>query len=189
MSFITPEDILETEQLLGKPVERSVEIPLTEKELERIRSSQRDGRAHDITVFIYNGEKMLFIAKPFYPVGLFRAPSGGAHPGEKLIDAAYREMHEETGVTIELEKYFLRIKVRFVANGDFIDWTSHVFKARHISGEINPVDTDEIREARYVARRELDKFDDIFRKTNTGGFRYRSFLTRAAMDILDKDKR
>lgn len=189
MSYIKPEDILETEKLLGKPVERAVEIPLTGKELQRIRSSQRNGRAHDITVFIYNGDKMLFIAKPFYPLGLFRAPSGGAHPGEKLIDAAYREIYEETGVNIKLEKYFLRIKARFVADNDYTDWTSHVFKASHVSGEINPVDTNEIRAARYVKRHELDKFDDILIKTNTGGFRYRSFLTRAAMEILDRDKR
>lgn len=189
MSYISADDILETERLLGKPVERSVEIPLTQKELQRIRSSQRNGRAHDITVFIYNGDKMLFIAKPFYPLGLLRAPSGGAHPGEKLIDAAHREMYEETGVTIKLEKYFLRIKVRFIADSDYIDWTSHVFKASYVSGEINPIDTDEIREARYVERAELDRFDDILVKTNTGGFRYRSFLNRAAMEILDNDKR
>lgn len=188
MSFITAEDILETEILLGKPIERSVEIPLTGKELRRIGSSQRNGRAHDITVFIYNGPKMLFIAKPFYPMGLFRAPSGGANPGEKLIDAAHREMYEETGVNIKLEKYFLRIKVRFIADNDYIDWVSHVFKAIHVYGEINPIDTDEIREARYVERGELDKFDDILLKTNTGGFRYRSFLNRAAMEILDNHK-
>ncbi|NLI16102.1 MAG: NUDIX hydrolase [candidate division Zixibacteria bacterium] len=188
MSYITIEDILETERLLGKPVERSVEIPLTEKELRRIRSSQRNGRAHDITVFIFNGNKLLFIAKPFYPSGLFRAPSGGAYPGEKLVEAAHREIYEETGVIIRLEKYFLRIKVRFAADNDCIDWTSHVFKARYVSGIINPIDTNEIREARFVERSELEKFDDILIKINTGGFRYRSFLTRAAMDILDNDK-
>jgi ADP-ribose pyrophosphatase YjhB (NUDIX family) len=188
VSFVTAEDILATEKSLGKPVERSVEIPLTQKELQSIGSSQRDGRAHDITVFIYNGQRMLFIAKPFYPMGLFRAPSGGAHPGEKLIDAAHREMFEETGVKIKLEKYFLRINARFVADSTHIDWVSHVFIASHVSGDINPIDTDEIREARFVERNELDKFDDILCKTNTGGFRYRSFLTRVAMEILDSDK-
>lgn len=187
MSFIAVENIIAAENLLGKPKELSVEIPLTQKELKRIESSQRKGRAHDITVFIFRGPQMLFIAKPFYPMGLFRAPSGGAKPGESIIDAAYREVYEETGTTIKLEKYILRISVRFIADGNQIDWVSHVFKASYLSGEINPIDTDEIREARFVDRNELDKFDNIFLKANTGGFRYRSFLTRAAMEILDND--
>lgn len=187
MTFITDEDILATESLLGKPSELSVEIPLTQKELKRIGSSQRKGRAHDITVFIFKGPRMLFIAKPFYPKGLFRAPSGGANPNESIIDAALRETYEETGAVIKLDKYILRIKARFIADNDHIDWISHVFKAYYISGEINPIDTHEIREARFVDRAELDKFDDIFLKTNTGGFRYRSFMTRAAMNILDNE--
>jgi hypothetical protein len=62
------------------------------------------------------------------------------------------------------------------------------FQSRYVSGIINPIDTNEIREARFVERSELEKFDDILIKINTGGFRYRSFLTRAAMDILDNDK-
>jgi 8-oxo-dGTP pyrophosphatase MutT (NUDIX family) len=188
VSFITAENIRAAENLLGKPKVLSVEIPLTQKELQRIGYSQHNGRAHDITVFIFKGPQMLFIAKPFYPMGLFRAPSGGAKPGESIIDAAHREVYEETGTAIKLEKYILRINARFIADSNHIDWVSYVFKASYLSGEINPIDTDEIREARFVDRNELDKFDDIFLKANTGGFRYRSFLTRAAMEILDNEQ-
>jgi hypothetical protein len=128
VSYITIEDILETERLLGKPVERSVEIPLTEKELRRIRSSQRHGRAHDITV-LYSMARRCYLSPSRFILRIVSCPSGGAYLGEKLVEAAHREIYEETGVIIRLEKYFLRIKVRFAADNDCIDWTSHVFKA------------------------------------------------------------
>jgi len=76
MSYISPQDIAITENLYGRPVECEVKIDLTIKELEIIKNSQHDGRAHDITVFITNRDKLLFIAKHFYPRDLFRAPSG-----------------------------------------------------------------------------------------------------------------
>ncbi len=36
-----------------------------------------NGRAHDVTLYIEKDNGYIFIAKPFYPAGLFRAPSGG----------------------------------------------------------------------------------------------------------------
>jgi len=49
-----------------------------------IRSSQIDGRAHDITLYIENAGRIAVTAKHDYPPGLYRAPSGGLHAGETL---------------------------------------------------------------------------------------------------------
>ncbi len=46
-----------------------------------IRASQRDQRARDVTVFVFNGAQLAVIAKPSYPPGAFRVPGG--------IDAAW----------------------------------------------------------------------------------------------------
>jgi ADP-ribose pyrophosphatase YjhB (NUDIX family) len=190
MSYLRAEDIALMEQEYGKPVELETEIEMTSVEMERVRRSQYNGRAHDITMFIFNRDKLLFNAKHFYPKGLFRAPSGAAKPGESMKDGAKREAYEETGIKIELEKYIARISVRFVNNrdnNDIISWTSHVFKARYISGEIDPKDKREIREARYVDFNEIPKFNEIMRKTNIGGFRYRKYLTEQCMKLLKDD--
>jgi ADP-ribose pyrophosphatase YjhB (NUDIX family) len=187
MSYVSGVDIEMTERLYGKPQELSVEISINAKEYARINSSRHNGRAHDVTVFITHGDKLLFIAKHFYPKTLFRAPSGGAMPGESLIDGAIRETREETGVEIELQRYLLRIRAKFVDRQNAINWTSHIFKACYLSGEIKPTDTNEIREARLVDRSELAKFNEIFMKVNTGGFRYRAFLTENVMKILDSE--
>lgn len=188
MSYIQNKDIDQTEKKYGKPVELSVEISATAKELEAIRKSQSHGRAHDITMFIFKDDKLLFIAKHFYPSELFRAPSGAAKPGESLIEGGKREAFEETGVQVEFEKYLLKIQAKFFSDNDYIDWTSHVFKVRYVSGDVNPRDTREIREARFVGIGEIDRFNEIMRKVNIAGFRYRVFLTENTMELLERDK-
>jgi len=190
MSYLRADDIALMEKKYGNPTELETEIEMTPVEFRRVRRSQYNGRAHDITLFIFNGDKLLFIAKHFYPRGLYRAPSGAANPGESIVDGAKREAYEETGVKIELERYLARIRVRFIndqTRADAIDWTSHVFKARYISGEIDPKDKREIREARYVDFDEIPEFNEIMRKTNIGGFRYRKYLTEHCLELFKDD--
>ena len=181
MSYLNPADIAAVEAQFGRPKELTTQIAMTKKELLMVRRSQHGGRAHDLTMFIFNGDKMLFIAKHFYPKGLFRAPSGAAKPGEGIIAGAIREAYEETGTKVAIEKYILRIKVKFICDDDHIDWTSHVFIARYISGEIDPRDKREIREARFVGVDEIPRFAEIMRKSNIGGFHYRAYLTDQAL--------
>jgi ADP-ribose pyrophosphatase YjhB (NUDIX family) len=190
MSYITEKDIGAIERLYGKPPFFEAEIDMTPLEFERLRASQVHGRAHDITLFIFKGDKLLFNAKHFYPEGLYRAPSGAAKPGEGLVEGALREAFEETGTVIELERFLARIKVRFFNKQkpqEHVDWTSYVFKARYISGEISPRDKREIREARLVDFDEIPKFNKIMIKSGIAGFRYRVFLTEIAMKLLEKD--
>jgi 8-oxo-dGTP pyrophosphatase MutT (NUDIX family) len=145
-------------------------------EYRRIHRRMSRGRVHDITLFIAKDDGFVFIAKHSYPPGLFRAPSGGLNKDEDFIEGAKREAFEETGLDIELEKYLLRIKARFQSPNGHIDWTTHVFTARYLSGEIMPHDTYEIREARLVSLDEIPRFQEIMRGSKIGGFHYRAFL-------------
>ena len=63
MSYLKSEDIKFVEGKYGRPEELATEIVVTGQELERIRRSQHSGRAHDITLFILKGDRLLFIAK------------------------------------------------------------------------------------------------------------------------------
>lgn len=186
MSYLKPSDVAEIEEVFGKPLELYTEIEMTPKELLQVRQSQVSGRAHDITLFILKDDKMLFIAKHFYPPGLYRAPSGAVKPGENIIEGGKREALEETGAEIQIEKYLLRIRVKFYCYDDYINWTSHVFKAKYISGEIKPHDTKEIREARFIEKKDIERFNEIMLKLNIGGFRYRVFLTENTLKLLEK---
>lgn len=184
MTYVTPEIVAAAELEFGRPLELSITIATAEKEIDRIRASQRDGRAHDVTIMIRRGGMYLFIAKHFYPRSLYRAPSGAARRGETLAEAAIREAFEETGARIKPTRYALRTKCRFQSEDDFIDWTSHVFSADYVSGEIAPEDLREIRDARFVTPAEISEFNAILLKINTAGFRYREFITRNYFDMI-----
>jgi ADP-ribose pyrophosphatase YjhB (NUDIX family) len=178
------EQVGEMESRFGTPDHLTRVQPTSQIDLERIRSTMVNGRAHDITIFISKDDGYIFIAKPFYPQGLYRAPSGGVHRGEDFEAGAKREAREETGVEVELERYILRIDVRFKSDDEYLDWTTHIFKAHYVSGEIDPLDKREIREARLIKSDEIPAFGEIMLSSGRGGFAYRAFLTEEALRRL-----
>jgi ADP-ribose pyrophosphatase YjhB (NUDIX family) len=173
------------EKIYGSPDELDYTQPVTPREYERIRGSMKNGRAHDITLYIQKDGGYIFIAKHIYPPGLYRAPSGGVRPGESFEDGAKREALEETGTDIRLLRYFLRIRVRFESQSRRIDWTSHVFLAEHIKGDIESRDKGEIREARLIYPDEIPAFIEKMRGLDIGGMNYRAFLTEEVKKRLD----
>ena len=176
MSYLALQ-IQQMEKLYGCPDEIAFVQPVTPEEYKRIARSMKNGRAHDITLYIKKEDGYIFIAKHFYPPGLYRAPSGGVKPGEDFQDGAKREAREETGVDIDLVKYILRIQVRFENESDRIDWTSHIFLADYVKGEIEPQDKREIKEARLIYPHQIPGFIEKMRETKIGGLNYRAFLT------------
>jgi 8-oxo-dGTP pyrophosphatase MutT (NUDIX family) len=156
--YTSDEDIAATEQDLGEPLVCSMDYEITPGEFDMVKRSMHSGRAHDVTMFIRNSldpEEIAVIRKPFFPQGAFRAPSGAAREGESLEDGALRESKEETGLDVSLTRYVVRINARFTSGGRVIDWTSHIFEARAEPGEIDPIDTREIAEARWATLSEL----------------------------------
>ena len=51
--YVTPTIIAAAEARYGMPRELRVAYEITPAELAMIRASQRDGRAHDVTLFVY----------------------------------------------------------------------------------------------------------------------------------------
>ena len=175
--YITADIVAGLETRFGTPVEISLEYEMSERELNMVRHSQKHRRAHDVTLFIIEGERIVVIKKPQYPPGAYRAPSGGINPGEQFEAGALREAHEETGLSIRLDRYVVRSQVRFNHKSDFIDWTSHVFAATIQAGELNPIDTEEIVEARFATVDELlGSVRQAMLGSGSTGLKYRSDL-------------
>src|SRR5712691_2554526 len=76
-------------------------------------AAHNPGRRHDVTVFVFNGERLALIRKPQYSAGLWRPPGGGIAVGEEFVTGAAREVMEELGVRIELERYLVRSEATF----------------------------------------------------------------------------
>ena len=185
MSYLAPQ-VPRMEKEYGRPDELSYLQKVTADEYERIARSMRDGRSHDITLYIRKDSGYIFIAKPFYPPGLFRAPSGGVKPDEDYEEGARREGLEETGTDIRLVNYIMRIKVRFEKSPDNIQWTSHIFMADYIKGKIEPLDKREIKEARLIFEHQIPGFIEKMKATGIGGLNYRAFLTTEMNKRLGK---
>jgi 8-oxo-dGTP pyrophosphatase MutT (NUDIX family) len=178
----------EIERKYGIPRELVMSFSMNPKEFEMLQASMKDGRNSDVTMFIFKDDKVIVIAKPWYPEGLFRAPSGGIKPGEDIESTAKREAYEETGTKIELERYLLRIRVTFVCNGKSKEWTSHVFTARYLSGDLRPIDTREIKKVTLMSLDELSSLEPELLKQNSGGLRYRAALTEASIAEIKSEK-
>lgn len=188
--YISSETILALEKKYGAPEVLTLAYEMSESEFDMVARSQKHGRAHDVTLFILIEGGIVVIRKPMYPPGAYRAPSGGVEPGEPFEAGAVREGYEETGLSIALEEYVVRAQVRFTHENRAIDWTSHVFTARKIGGELQPIDTHEIVEARLVTAREImGNIRDSLLASGSTGLRYRSELNDVVIRrLIDSGK-
>lgn len=183
--YITDEIIREIEARYGVPDEATWQFEMLPREFDMVRRSQKHQRAHDVTLFIIEGEQIVVIKKPMYPPGVYRAPSGGVNPGEAFETGALREAHEETGLEIALERYLVRARVQFTYAGDEIDWVSHVFSAHPTGGKLEPIDTHEIVEARYATAAEIiGPMRAAMLASDSTGLRYRAQLQDVVMARL-----
>ncbi len=173
----------------GKPDRAEFEFPVSDDEYRFIRSTQRDGRRHDVTAYIFKGDEVIVIAKHFYPPGMYRAPSGGLRPGESIEDGFAREVFEETGTVARIERFLLRTAVRFTNRHGVIDWTSLVFRAAYVSGNFEFTDRREIREVRLAKLDEFVEFGRIMRTMAIGGLHYRAALHERLEPLLRGDRR
>lgn len=171
----------------GAPRRLSLAYEITSRERDLIRASRRDGRSHDVTLFIERRGSFALIAKPGFPPDVWRAPSGGLLPGEDLEAGARREALEETGLEVRLQRYLLRIDARFSRGAEVELWHTHVFRARALDGRIAPRDHREIRAARWAPREELlGPIRDALLATGHALFAYRVALTDAAFAAIDR---
>lgn len=106
-----------------------------------------------VGIVCLRGDEVLLIRRGKPPMqGSWSLPGGRIEPGERAVDAALRELAEETGVVAELAGLI------DVVDGIFPDSGRHYvlidYAARWVSGE--PVAGDDALEARFVSLSEVD---------------------------------
>jgi len=110
-----------------------------------------------VGVVCIRGQDVLLIRRGKPPrAGEWSLPGGRIEPGERAVDAAVRELREETGVEAEL------LGLIDVVDGIFPEAGMHYvlidYAARWLSGE--PVAGDDAAEARFVPLGEVDALID-----------------------------
>lgn len=114
-----------------------------------------------VTVLTFDErERVLLVRHAEY--GSWTTPGGAVEPEETPADAAVREMFEETGLFVRLDRVFgiyggPQFKTIY-SNGDEVSFLMTVFGATRISGVPRP-DLEETLEVRRFARAELADLD------------------------------
>ena len=184
--YVSDKTIKGLEKKYGEPEVIHLRRAMIGFEFDLLLRSMKQDRAHDVTMFIFKGSGLVAIRKHMHPDGVYRAPSGGVNPGEDFEKGALREAYEETGAAVELQKYILRVRVVFTHSGQEVPWTSHVFTANYLSGDLMPIDTREIAEVKLVSLKELQgEIRDNLLATGSGGLAYRVDLTDKVIELLD----
>jgi 8-oxo-dGTP pyrophosphatase MutT (NUDIX family) len=170
----------------GVPRLLEVELEISAAERDLVAMSTRKGRYHDVTFFVFSGERLALIRKPHYAPGLWRPPGGGLREGEDFVAGVAREAVEELGVEIELRRYLVETRARFTHGDDTIPWQTHVVEATTAADILAPVDVREISAARWGTIAELGgPIRERLLATGRGLWRYRVALHDTAASALE----
>jgi ADP-ribose pyrophosphatase YjhB (NUDIX family) len=167
----------------GDPALLEWDGEVSEREMALIR--REAGRRHDVTVFIFRGDRLALIRKPMYGPGIWRTPGGGIREGEDFVAGVVRESLEETGAQVELERYLVRAEAVFRLAGDAVPWQTHVFSAVTETERLEPLDTHEVEAACWGTAEELaGPIRERLLATGRALWRYRVALHDAALEAL-----
>jgi ADP-ribose pyrophosphatase YjhB (NUDIX family) len=185
VTYIDEEILAALRARYGEPRLLSLELPISEAERDLVVGSSRGERFHDVTLFVLRGDLVAFIRKPHYTPGLWRPPGGGLKRGEVFEDGARREALEELGVPVELERYLVHVEAVFTHADERIPWRTLVFAATTSAEKLEPLDTEEISEARWGTLEELaGPIRERLLQTGRALWRYRVALHDAAIESL-----
>lgn len=92
--------------------------------------------------------------------GRWTLPSGIPDPGEEMAAACAREVLEETGVTVVVDRLLLlaTLSPTTYPNGDVCQFVDHTFVCRAVAGEAHVADDESVAVA-WLAPRDLDRLD------------------------------
>ncbi len=100
--------------------------------------------------------QVLLHTKRFYPLDIYRLPSGGVHPGEAVLAGAMREAKEETGLDVTVERFVGVVEYEFSHGQQRLPFVSYVFVMRAgADAPINQDPNEQIADFRYVSPVEI----------------------------------
>jgi ADP-ribose pyrophosphatase YjhB (NUDIX family) len=162
-SLISPEEIEELSRHYGPMERRSCSLKPSGERCEYWRRALAKRRGEVIFVVRRPGGLILH-TKDFYPPGTYRLPSGGVSWGESVLSALHREVREEMGLEIEVERFLGLLEYEFHCQEETIPFVSYVFLVREAGGELAPQDKAEhILSFRQVPVAELSAVADSLR--------------------------
>jgi len=168
-TLINPKEIEELARQYGPIERRSYSL---ERSGERCEHWQRvlTDRRGEVIFLVKRPAGLILHTKAIYPPGAYRLPSGGVDWGESVLSALHREVREEMGLEIEVERFLGLLEYEFRCEEEdkkeeeTIPFVSYVFLVKDDGGEPVPQDEAErILAFRQVPVAELAAVADSLR--------------------------
>lgn len=178
--------------LYGPPIERSFVQQVSEVTFRYWEAARRKRHAEVVILLRRKNGLYLVHTKGFYPSGTYRLISGGIKPGEDLLAALQREIHEETGLAVRIERFLglLRYCFRWRAPDPVggLPFASCLFAVAEEGGTLGLNDLGEdISGFREVSLQELgalaEQLEALPPEWNDWG-RFRAIAHRFILEVL-----
>jgi len=135
--MICEEEVNELAQCYGVPLRRTYHIQADEYIRAYRWRPDIDRRAEVVFAIQEPNGKIWMHNKAHYPAHLCRLPSGGVGWYESIHEALFREVQEETGLTVQIGCFVGLLEYRFQHEGSVARFASYLF---HLSaGNQRPV--------------------------------------------------
>lgn len=151
-----------------------------------------DRRGEVVFCVLRPNGKAIAVTCDEYPEGVFRIPTGGIGHREDILEAVFREVREELGLTVEILKFAGVIKIKFCYGDDYVMFYSYVFILKEKAGRlledasddevsgVKEMDLEELKQAAILLSEIKGKWSDW------GNFRHAS--TMAVYNFLNTNK-
>ena len=109
-------------------------------------------------------DRLLLHRKSWYEPGIYRLLTGGVDLDEKIEDALFRELDEETGMTVGKVDFLGVLNAHISSGTDELDFASYVFYLRDLQGSPRlPIGPEDISDFRDVTIEDLPMIADELR--------------------------
>lgn len=182
--MVDPKEVSELTRAFGEPIRRIYDVKAGGSILRYRWRKDSDRRAEVIFAIQGPGERIWLHTKHRYERPMFRLPTGGIEWDESVMDALMREVKEEAGVAVEVQRFVALLEYHFYQVGpqergltagnvhpksghqteleDACDTTttrakfaSYLFLLKNLDGELIAHNNEEVAEFKPVLPRQL----------------------------------
>jgi len=138
------------------PMRWTRELAVNEKSFAWWREIAQDRPGEIVLVVARPNGRVLVHTKSFYPPGIYRLMTGGIKFGEPIVDAARRELYEETGLVAPLARCLGIVEYAITHADAQVKFASRIFLTAETRDAPSPTDPDErIADFREIAWRDI----------------------------------
>jgi 8-oxo-dGTP pyrophosphatase MutT (NUDIX family) len=125
--LVDPREAADLAARYGEPIRWSRRLDVSPKMMDDMRKRTAKRRGEAVLVIPRPGRRVLLHTKEFYPAGAFRLLSGGIGRGERVENAARREIAEETGLPIAPQRFLGLVRYEFHSGSETVPFASYIF--------------------------------------------------------------